>query len=92
MGYYINPPTVTKEEFLAAFGKPLTDEEVKSFNFEADALPVCFVDNGAFTAAGIAYDARERDQFLRPDGRPKWWFSVPFEELKPYLPPYALPK
>lgn len=86
MGFYINPPAAAKEEFLLTEGKQLSVEEVKKFDFNRPELPVCLVDNGWMTAAGIAYDARERDVFVRPDGRPKVWFAVPREKLLPYLP------
>jgi len=84
MGYYINPPDMTKEQFLEKHGQPLSNPA--EFDFAGDALPVCLVDNTAmgFTAAGICYDPRERDVFILPDGRPKKWFSVSKELLKPW--------
>lgn len=84
MGYYINPPDMSKEQFLEVHGKPLPDPA--GFDFATDNLPVCLVDNIAlgFTAAGICYNARERDVFISPDGRPKKWFTVSRELLKPY--------
>jgi hypothetical protein len=36
---------------------------------------VCVVDNGFFGAAGYAYDEKEMNQFLSPDGRPKQWLK-----------------
>lgn len=85
MGYYINPPDKSKEQFLVEFGEPIQASEVKARINECD-LPVCLVDNGPFTAAGIAYDEAEADCFLQPDGRPKRWFAVSREALKPYYP------
>lgn len=90
MGFYINPEGQTKEEFLAKHGKPLTDKQLKEFDFKSEELPVCFVDNGWMTAAAIAYDGLERDRFSRPDERPKQWFAVSKEKLKPFLPVQAL--
>lgn len=81
MGYYINPPDMTKEEFLEKHGTETDDPR-----FDSETFPVCLVNNGPFTAAGIAYDAKERDAFLRPDGRPKKWYQVPREALLPYCP------
>jgi len=53
-------------------------------------LPVCFVDNGPFTAAGIAFDSNELAAFANPsDHRPKLWFIVPIDkltEVNPELP------
>lgn len=84
MGYYINPSDMTKEEFLAKHGKPLSQSTIEAFNYNGDTLPVCLVDNGIFTAAGIAYSFNEAQAFLHPDHRPKQWFEVSREDLKPY--------
>lgn len=75
MGYYINPKDVTKEEWLSKHGKLIPAEQAKDHITE-ETLPVCLVDNGRFTAAGVAFDSRELAAFTRPDGRPKIWFSV----------------
>jgi len=83
MGYYINPTDMTKEDFLCQHGTPIMGKEAY-VNITEDRLPVCLVDNGFFTAAGIAYSAGEVDVFLHPDGRPKKWFSVPRAALKPW--------
>jgi hypothetical protein len=83
MGYYINPSDGrTKESWLAEHATPITKTEANNFDFSKGMLPVCLVDNGEFTAAGIAYDARERNYFMIPDGRPKKWFSVKKDLLK----------
>lgn len=67
-------------------GRFLSEKEVRNFDYNGTELPVCLVDNGAFTAAGIAYDPRERDDFLRDDGRTKYWFAVRRSRLFPWLP------
>lgn len=86
MGYYINPPSMSKEEFLQHHGTSLSDPA--SFNFESDTLPVCLIDNGWMTAAAVCYDARERDVFLHDrTNRSKMWFTVSRELLKPYYNP-----
>jgi len=74
MGYYINPEDMSKEEFLKLHGTPIRSVDVKSV--PNDTLPVCLVDNGLFTAAGIIYSSQEADEFLRVDGRRKQWFSA----------------
>jgi hypothetical protein len=82
MGYYINPRDCTKEEWLAKYGTRYTSS-VKAHTTKdgnADVL-VCLVDNGPFTAAGIAYSDDERDAFAAPDGRPKLWYLVNRELL-----------
>jgi hypothetical protein len=87
MGYYVNPSDGSdKETWLAKNGRKITPTEAKQFTFGGGALPVCLVDNGAFTAAGIAYDARERDCFASPDGRPKVWYVVPLAALAEFMP------
>lgn len=85
MGFYIDPPDEDKESFLSREGKPITETAAKAFAFTGDSLPVCLVDNGPFTAAGIAIDARERDHFARDtDPRPRQWYIVPKAKLSPY--------
>jgi hypothetical protein len=58
--------------------------DAKIFDFDSSYLPVCLVNNGLFTAAAIAYSPGERDEFARSDGRPKLWFKVSREVLKPW--------
>ncbi len=85
MGYYINPPNMSKEEFLDQKGTEISREEAASFKFIDDnVLPVVLVDNGLFTAAAIAYSPDELEEFLSPDHRPMKWFLVEKELLKPY--------
>jgi hypothetical protein len=89
MGFYINPPDQTKEEFLYDHGFRLRPEELpSSFDFANSIhLPVCLVDNGAFTAAGIAYCQAEYERFLDGADRPKKWYLVSKANLKPYYSP-----
>jgi len=84
MGYYINPPSETKEQWLQKHGTPVHGDVVLSHDFSGPTLPVCLVDNGPFTAAGIAFDAGELRAFGHPDRRPKSWFLVSREDLEPY--------
>ena len=89
MGFYINPPNGDKEDFLIKNGEKTTPEAVRQFNYDGDKLPVCWVNNYAFTAAGIAYSKEEAEAFLwsfdRNDQRPYQWYLVNKELLKPYL-------
>ena len=84
MGYYINPEVGTKEAWLAENGSRITAVEAKEYPSNQGRVLVCLVDNGPFTAAGIAFDDEERDAFMDPDGRPKKWFLVKRELLKPF--------
>lgn len=48
-----------------------------SFPPTDDNVIVCHVNNGMFTAAGIAYDEMEYDVFKDPnDQRPKKWYLL----------------
>ena len=88
MGYYINPTDgLTKEEFLAKYGTKISPVMAAEFNYIDDTgyLPVCWVNNGPFTAAAIAIDQREMDEFQAPDPRPKKWYFVPKSVLNPFL-------
>jgi hypothetical protein len=84
MGYYVNPPNSSKEAWLNENGVVLAPSSVMNFNFSDNFLPVCLVDNGPFTAAAICYNADERDEFARGDGRSKKWYAVSREALAPY--------
>jgi len=80
MGYYVNPKNETKEQFLNKHGIRFsgTWKDVPE-----DSLPVILIDNGIFTAAGIAYQESEFKVFTDPfDSRPKEVFIVPIEKLK----------
>lgn len=87
MGSYINPPHVSKEQFLEAHGIEITQDEAAAFDFgNGDkVLPVVLVDNGPFTAAAIAYSPGELAEFTKPDRRPRKWFLVEKVLLTPYL-------
>lgn len=78
MGCYINPKTMSKEDWLNKFATPHPGPVPVS----PDVLPICLVDNGMFTAAAVAYDQREADAFNLPsDRRPKFWYSAKRADL-----------
>jgi hypothetical protein len=89
MGFYINPKGQSKEEWLMENGTPVSlnfiiDLEDKDI---FDVVPVCLVDNGPFRAAAIGYCKREIEAFSLPeDHRPKWFFLVSLDRLKPFIP------
>ena len=95
MGVYINPKNMSKEQWLAENAVEvktnekgfdlmrvvLADEELKELE-GGGHLPVVLVDNGPFTAAGIAYSKRELEAFTdERDLRPKRFFIVPIHKL-----------
>ena len=82
MGYYINLRDGSrKEDWLLKHGHMVESSKGLEELSSRDAL-VCFVDNGAFSAAAIIYSARELVEFNEPqDKRIKFWFVVPRAEL-----------
>jgi len=84
MGYYVNPKDMEKEEWLAKHGQAIPLCDALGLDFD-EFLPVCLVDNGPFTAAGIGFDKREAMDFARPDGRPKTWYRVRRLDLEPFM-------
>lgn len=85
MGAYINPQNgQSKEAWLKSNcnSGPLSAMRPWNTNLYQASLPVCLVDNGAFTAAAIAYNEREFNDFNDPhDHRPKVWFIVSIDRL-----------
>ena len=81
MGIYINPKNgMTKENWLLEYGSNIGEPNVERYNFDGKIFPICLVDNGFFTAAGVAFDKRELKVFLNPeDTRPKEWYLVNLE-------------
>lgn len=69
MGIYVNPPDMSKEEWLQLNARPVGWAEVRNVDMD-DELPLMLIDNGPFTACAVLYDARERDYFLEtyPEG------------------------
>lgn len=67
MGAYINPPNETKDEFLQREGTRIFYADAFAHEDFTDKLLVVLVNNGSFTAAAIAFDAKEKEAFLSPD-------------------------
>lgn len=83
MGCYINPPGMSKEDWLLLYALPLRSAPSPVDSILIDYVPVCWVDNGDFTAAGVAYSAEEQRRFSNPnDPRPKLWFYAPRVEVR----------
>ena len=78
MTTYLNPMTMSKEEFLHKHGVEISPEDVANYQLtdHSELCVVCLVDNGAFTGAGVM-DERDRRDFLDPsDTRPKRFYIV----------------
>lgn len=79
MGAYINPPNMEKEQWLA---ENATEVPFLDWDLPEGYLPVVLVDNGPFTAAGIAFSKRELEAFTdKRDFRPKRFFIAPINKL-----------
>lgn len=89
MGCYVNPKTETKEQFLQREGLELPFQLGINCGFEEiikttpEKLPVVWVDNGSFTAAGVCFNESEFEAFTKPnEERQREMFLVPIEKLK----------
>lgn len=92
MGRYLNPNTMSKEEWLIKFAKPLhttLSESPKDIFDRVQAegrLPVVWVDNGALSAAALGWCPEELEAFLTPgDPRGKILFTVTEEQSKEFV-------
>lgn len=93
MGFYVNQgdldlPLLT---WLKENGHPISEAGLGNFLFDNEdeyaTVPVCWVDNGGFQAAGIAFDYQELTRFLMGTGaRPHEWFLMPKDLIRPWLP------
>ena len=81
MGYYINPKSETKESFLMKEGQ-FCPGKPKWEELPEGMLPVVLIDNGLFTAAGIAFSKNELDVFTG-DNRRKTYYLVETKKLYP---------
>jgi len=79
MGYYINFKDKTKEEFLDARAIEMqTKEDVLNMcEHDKGFVPVVLIDNGGFTAAGVAFSRDELDAFTEDnDPRPRRFYVI----------------
>lgn len=86
MGYYIETGyPIRKVQWLIDNTKAVRTAEPVAGT--AEMIPVCVIDNGAFEAAGIAFDARELAVFADlNDERERKWLSVPRTEVLKLCP------
>ena len=86
MGYYINPPNMTKEQWLAEHGYEL-EVGAQQWPPPSGFTIVCLVENPFFTAAGICYNEDEFKVFNDPgDPRQRVWWHVPSEDVVEVCP------
>ena len=86
MGFYIDPPAVTKERWLAEHGFELAAGS-QQWPPPRSFVLVCLVENPLFTAAGICYNEDEFSVFNDPsDPRPKTWWHVPGQDVVKICP------
>ena len=77
MGTYLNPSDgSSKEQFLKKNGDQLENAPVWE-NIPKDSMAVCLIENGMFTAAGVADSKSELNSLGEQDGRTKTWYIVP---------------
>ena len=89
MGYYVNPPKGSKGAWLEENSAVVSTKPLGNFQSYRDAgcIPVCHVDNIAFSAAGVCYSEAEFLEWKTPDGRHKEWYSVREQALYDLLGP-----
>ena len=81
MGYYINSLTETKEAFLEREAE-LLDSPPNWNEIPFGFLPVVWVENDSFTAAGIASCEKELKLFSDPsDPRPRKYYLIDMDKL-----------
>jgi len=84
MGFYIDPPDMTKEAFLSKHGT-LSDINKPYNQIREGFTSVILIFNHGFTAAGIAFDETEYKVFTNSnDNRMRLAYEVPTELLEPY--------
>ncbi len=80
MGRYINPLTMSKEEFLYTVGKPIP-RTFKWSELPEGYLPVVLVDNGNWSAAAICSDEADFQMCLEEEKRPIECFLLRVEDI-----------
>lgn len=81
VGEYLNPPE-DKLQWLLKNAQIVGEDQQQFVDPTTDKVAVCLVDNGAFTAAAVAYSEGEFREFNREtDIRPKLWFVVDLDKM-----------
>ncbi len=84
MGIYINPKEGTKEDWLKAHSIKVS-VRLRWSEVPEGYLPVVWMDNYAFTAAGIATDEEEFINMTQQDGRMKLVYIVSKKDINEIL-------
>ena len=84
MGMYINPKTMTKQDWLKSIGGKVVFKP--TWPAALGKIYLSWVDNGPFDALGVCYDKHEFEacQYIetnRSDGRPHMFFEINKEAL-----------
>ena len=83
MGYYVNPSDMTKEEWIIKNAKKVSKEDAFQEVSNEENAVLILIDNGLFTACGVAYSEDEFRAFTYiTDTRPKSFFTVDRKLLK----------
>lgn len=80
MGRYLNPNDMSKEDWLETNARPLSSiPTTHTCLYEGEPHTVAvLIQNGGFTACGLAYSQAELDAFSHvTDPRPKQFWLVP---------------
>ena len=84
MTIYLNPTTMTKEEFLLKHGEEISRARLANFNLDDRTRNciVCLVLNPGFSAAGVMNDAQDYERFSNSkDHRLKKFYVVSTEAI-----------
>ncbi|MDD3263378.1 MAG: hypothetical protein PHT94_00615 [Candidatus Nanoarchaeia archaeon] len=89
MGYYVNPNNIIKEEWLSLNAEKVSKEiAVEEVRKDKKAVLV-LIDNGLFTACGLAFNEREFNDFTdEEDRRPKTFYITEHHKLKDVIAGY----
>lgn len=90
MGFYVDPPDATREDFLNAHGIKVSAESFDWDHMPTGFFPVVLMSNGLFISAGIAHDRQEFKRLARYAWRPKFAVCmVPVDTLLEVSPDFA---
>ena len=84
MGFYIDPPDMSKEKWLQENAKPC---HRPVWPPPEGHIHVVLIFNQAFTAAGVAFSKKELEAFLNPrDSRVRLTYLAPIKKVEKVQP------